>query len=276
VFPLGVNFDGLGPQGPGSFRRNPIHMMIIDGGDAQAYAEIAALDNPEIAFLGGLFSKNLMRFNVDLVIMPLQAATQWDALAHVYYDGLMYNGYPASLVNSFGASKLEIAKADVKGITSRGVLLDVVRHRGGGDVPGGNIMPEELDEIAAQQGVEIRPGDIVCLRFGVWERFVTTRQMPHPSPGLSWRCAEWLHAKDVAAVAADNVGVEGPQEIEGCFLALHLLCLRDMGMMFGEMWNFAALAADCASDGVWEFQLVAPPLRITGAVGSPLNPLALK
>ena len=156
------------------------------------------------------------------------------------------------------------------------MLLDVLRHRGVERLGGESIGPDELQAIADAQGVEIRSGDVLCLRFGVWERFLADRKMPQPAPGLSWRCAEWLHAREIAAVAADNVAVEGPQEIDGAFLALHMLCLRDMGMMFGEMWNFAALAADCAEDRVYEFQLIAPPLRVTGAVGSPLNPIALK
>jgi len=57
---------------------------------------------------------------------------------------------------------------------------------------------------------------------------------------------------------------------------MHLLCLRDMGMQFGEYWALGDLASDCAADGRYEFQLVAPPLRITGAVGSPINPVAIK
>nr|MDT0526318.1 cyclase family protein [Streptomyces sp. DSM 41633] len=57
---------------------------------------------------------------------------------------------------------------------------------------------------------------------------------------------------------------------------MHMLCLRDMGLMLGEYWDLGALAADCAADGVYEFQLIAPPLRITGAVGSPVNPIAIK
>jgi kynurenine formamidase len=49
-----------------------------------------------------------------------------------------------------------------------------------------------------------------------------------------------------------------------------------MGMMFGEIWNLEELAADSASTGVYDCQLVAPPLRIPGAVGSPVNPIALR
>ena len=57
---------------------------------------------------------------------------------------------------------------------------------------------------------------------------------------------------------------------------MHMLCLRDMGLMLGEYWNLNELAADCAADGRYEFQLVAPPLSVTGAVGSPVNPIAIK
>jgi kynurenine formamidase len=94
---------------------------------------------------------------------------------------------------------------------------------------------------------------------------------------LDWRCASWLHDHDVAAVAADNLMVEDPiSGVDGTFLPMHMLCLRDMGLMLGEYWDLTALAADCAADDVYEFQLIAPPLSIVGAVGSPVNPIAIK
>jgi kynurenine formamidase len=55
-----------------------------------------------------------------------------------------------------------------------------------------------------------------------------------------------------------------------------LLAIRDMGMMLGEIWDLEALGQDCAQDGVYTFLLVAQPLRVTGAVGSPVNPVAIK
>lgn len=104
-----------------------------------------------------------------------------------------------------------------------------------------------------------------------------TANKTEPYSGLDWRCAQWLHDHEVAAVASDNLQVEDPVSgVDGLFLPLHLLCLRDMGLMLGEYWDLTALAADCAADGVYEFQLVAPPLRFVGAVGSPVNPIAIK
>ena len=67
-----------------------------------------------------------------------------------------------------------------------------------------------------------------------------------------------------------------PAESEGGILPLHGVLIRDLGMTIGEMFHLEELAADCQKDGVYEFLFVGQPLRITGAVGSPLNPLAIK
>jgi kynurenine formamidase len=159
------------------------------------------------------------------------------------------------------------------------VLLDLVRHRGA-DVfleHGNPITPEELEDVVRSQGVTIGRGDIVLIRTGWWARFLMTGNKTEPYSGLDWQCASWLHDHDVAAIAADNLQVEDPVSgVEGVFLPFHLLTLRDMGLMLGEYWDLTALAADCAADGVYEFQLIAPPLSIVGAVGSPVNPIAIK
>ena len=281
VFALGVDFGSSGPQGAFAFRHNPVHVMTVDGGDANTLAHYAPswVQNAVGREVGRFFENNPFRFNDDLIIMPLQAATQWDALSHVYYHDSLYNGFPASSVTSFGAFHCGIDKVDSTGLTSRGVLLDVVRHRGADTFlePGRPITGAELDDVAESQGVAVGTGDIVLVRTGWWAQFLRTGNGGEPYSGLDWRCASWLHEHEVAAIAADNLMVEDPVSgVEGTFLPLHMLCLRDMGLMLGEYWNLTALAADCATDGVYEFQLVAPPLRITGGVGSPVNPIAIK
>jgi kynurenine formamidase len=281
VFPLGVDFGSSGPQGSFKFRHNPIHVMTVDGGDAHSLPRFGAdwAANPAAKELGTYFKDELFRFNDDMVIMPLQCATQWDALSHVYYEEKLYNGYPADSVTSLGALYCGIDKVDSKGITSRGVLLDVVRHRGVETFLelGNPVTAAELDDVARAQGVTVGRGDIVLVRTGWWARFLETGDGGEPGSGLDWQCASWLHDHDIAAVAADNLMVEDPiSGVKGTFLPMHMLCLRDMGLMLGEYWDLTALAADCAADGVYEFQLIAPPLRFVGAVGSPVNPIAIK
>jgi hypothetical protein len=81
----------------------------------------------------------------------------------------------------------------------------------------------------------------------------------------------------IAAIATDTNMVEvWPPEDPAVLFPLHALCIRDMGLTLGEMFDLEALAADCAGDGTWEFLFSAPPLRVAGGVGSPLNPLAVK
>lgn len=281
VFALGTAFDADGVW-PGDFiRRNPQHLMVVDGGDEDAlHRHLPGYGGTQEAKLAAAFG-GLLRFNEDMVIMPLQCASQWDALAHVYYDGELYNGVPAAAVTSLGATRNSIDKVDVKGIAARGVLLDVARFRGASHVPPNDaIESDELAAVARAQRVAIRPGDVLLIRTGWWGQLAAVGDADAwraGCPGLSWTCATWLHEHDIAAVAADNVAVEASRmDVDGVGLPLHLLCLRDMGMIFGELWDLDLLAADCASDGVYEFLLVAPPLRITGAVGSPVNPLAMK
>jgi kynurenine formamidase len=281
IFALGVDFGASGPQGAFEFRHNPVHIMTVDGGDVNTLAQYGPewARNPAAQQMGGYLVDNLFRFNDDMIIMPLQAATQWDALSHVYYDDQLYNGYAAGSVTSLGAYRCGIEKVDVKGITSRGVLLDLVRHRGAEVFleHGNPITPEELDDVVRSQKVTIERGDIVLIRTGWWARFLMSGNKTEPYSGLDWRCAAWLHDHEVAAVAADNLQVEDPVSgVDGVFLPFHLLCLRDMGLMLGEYWDLTGLAADCAADGVYEFQLVAPPLSVVGAVGSPVNPIAIK
>ncbi len=281
LFPLGIDFNAYGPWGSGGFRRNPVHLMSVDGGDAQLATHLKGWGGATEQQMVHIWDGGPMRFNDDFIVMPLQGATQWDALSHVYYDDQMYNGFPAAAVTSFGATRNSIDQVDVKGIAGRGVLLDVAHHRGVDHLPPNTaISPEDLDQVAAAQRVEIRSGDIILVRTGWWGVFLQDRNgdtwIPG-SPGVSWRCAEWLHAHEAAAIAADNIAVEvSGAEVDGVLLPFHLLCIRDMGLMLGEMWDFEALGRDCAADGVYEFQLIAPPLRVTGAVGSPINPIALK
>ena len=57
---------------------------------------------------------------------------------------------------------------------------------------------------------------------------------------------------------------------------MHCVLIRDLGMTLGEILDFEELSGDCAEDGVYEFFLTAPPIKFAKAVGSPINPLAIK
>jgi kynurenine formamidase len=281
IIPMGVPLDAHGPQGAHGIRRNPIHVMTMDGGDESAAEFVKGIGGPLEQWMCSIFEQGPARFTDDYIIMPLQSSTQWDALSHIYYEGKMYNGFPSGAITSLGAAKNGMEAVSSRGqIIGRGVLLDVARHRGVKHLQEEEVIPpEELDAVIAKQGVEIRDGDIILIRTGWYLDYLAKRDgesWAWKAPGISWRCAEWFHARNTAAVAADNVGVEVMKPETGIWSLFHMLALRDMGMMLGEIWDMEALGEDCAKDGVYEFMLIAPVLQVTGAVGSPVNPIAIK
>lgn len=266
VFSLAIPFDDKGPQ-TGSFGRfNPIHFMLQDGADVAAGAQ-DHLPN--------------LRYTDDAVTMPLQCATQWDSLAHIMYEGKMYNGYDARMVTSAGAKKNGIDKMRNK-IISRGVLLDIPRYRGKPWLEAGEaIYPADLDGAVAQGKVSVGKGDIVLIRTGQLAQVRAEGSWGQysggPAPGLSLTTAPWFCEKRVAGYATDTWGTEViPNETEDVFQPLHIVFIVHAGMLVGEIFDLEELAEDCARDGVYEFMFVAPPLPITGAVGSPVNPQAIK
>jgi kynurenine formamidase len=222
-----------------------------------------------------------MRYSDDDLELTLQCGTQWDALAHVYYDGQLYNGRPASLITPDGAQANSIDRLRER-VIGRGVLLDVPRCAGMEWLDeGAAISPSDLEACIAHQRVEVGPGDVLLIRTGRMCRVHNEGAWGQtyvfgPSPGLSIHCARWLRERDVAAVASDNVGVEVmPSEVADCMMPLHMICLRDMGLTFGEIFDLEELARTCHERSRYEFLFVAVPLPITGAVGSPINPIAV-
>jgi len=216
----------------------------------------------------------------DLVVMGLQAATHWDGLGHVSYEGRIYNGYPASSITVFGASRCGIHL--IRTLVSRGVLLDVARAKGVSRLDGGYpITAEDLDAAEELARVRVEPGDIVLVRTG--QMGLMKGESPDkvayciPAPGLSVGTVTWLRDRDVAAVATDTMPFEVyPCEHEDAILPVHLLHLVEMGMTQGQNFDLEELAADCAADGQYAFLLEASPQPFTNAVGSPVNPVAVK
>ncbi len=98
-----------------------------------------------------------------------------------------------------------------------------------------------------------------------------------PTPGLTMRTAAWFHAHDVAAVATDTMVLEVyPCEDDRLYLPVHLLHLVEMGMTQGQNFFLDELADACAADGRYDFLLDATPLPFTNALGSPVNPVAVR
>lgn len=276
---LDVQLDGVWD---GHIRRRALHLMHVDGGDDAVSEELVKeWVDPSIEgkFFAGYWATRRTRFADDVITMHLQGSTQWDSLAHSWYDDTLYNGAPSKSITSLGTTKNGIHHVAENGVVGRGVLLDVAQYRGVPFCePSSHISTDELDAVAASQGTQILPGDILMIRTGWVSQIgqIPAAEWRTKGPGLGWEAASWLHEHDISAIAADNMAVErvDPDAAEVGW-PLHLICQRDMGLMFGEIWNLEELSTQCAAASQYEFLLVAPPLKVRGGVGSPVNPIAI-
>ena len=127
----------------------------------------------------------------------------------------------------------------------------------------------------------MRRGDFLLVRTGQVEAKLAAGNWDGyaggDAPGLAFETLDWLHAKELAAIATDTWGVEvRPNETDEANQPWHWISIPIMGLTVGEIFNLAELAKDCAADKRYEFMFVAPALPVTGAVGSPVNPMAIK
>jgi kynurenine formamidase len=260
VFSLAIPFDEHGPQtGALPGRENPRRTMLA----------------VNTAYTG---DQSDFCTSDDALTMGVQAATHWDALAHVSYDGRLYNGIDAGVVDAAGAHRLGIETFGP--IVTRGLVADVARLHGVDHFDDGHpIGGDDLDAALAAGGVTAEPGDVLLVRTGQMHflRQGDPVRFSHPTPGLATTAVEWLHDHDVAAVATDTLVFEvWPGEDPAVLLPVHMLDLVDMGMPQGQLWALDELAADCAADGRLDVLLCATPLPLTGAVGGPVAPTAVK
>ena len=265
-FGLAMNYDINGPQRTlkDNKRFNPVHTFFSTGTDCCS-------DMSEFRAIRGAD---------DMITMPLQCGTQWDALSHIFYYDKMWNGYDARLVGATGAKKCGIETTRDR-FVGRGVLLDIPRHLGLPWLPDGfGISGDLMDACADAQGVAIGTGDFLLVRTGQMERCLVEGWGTFAggdAPGLKFDTADWLRTRELAAVATDTWGVEvRPNEVAEIFQPLHWVIIPMVGLSLGEMFYLKELAKDCAADGVWEFMFVGAALPFTGAVGCPLNPMAIK
>ena len=245
----------------------------------------------------------------DVVTLSLQYSTQWDSLAHVgaefdadgdgVEEAVYYNGYRAGVdlvgpqpdAAGDGGSHLCFARhlglehMAATGVQGRGVLVDLAHHLGH-DWRGVDLAT--LREIMAADRVVVEPGDMLLLHTGFatkvleWDRHPDPKQIHMMCTYLDARdeaLRQWIADSEISALVADNYAVEGlvgrdRDPSRHSFLPIHHLCLFRLGVPLGEMWYLHELATWLREHERSRFLLTAPPLRLPGAVGSPLTPVA--
>jgi len=239
--------------------------------------------------------------NDDVATLCLQYSTQWDALGHVGHmfdadgDGapepVFYNGHkphapgPDVAAGACGHG-LGIEHMATCGLQGRGVMVNAFAAYGRTRQ---RIGYEELMKLIDDQGVEVRAGDLLCLYTGFADALLEQAKSPDAAmlrssfgglDGADERLLAWITDSGVAALCSDNPAVEyvsaKPRSDQPhALLPLHEHCIFKLGMPLGELWFLTDLAQWLTANGRSSFFLTAPPLRLPGASGSPVTPVAL-
>jgi len=244
-----------------------------------------APDNPSPALhfmvaAGDVAARQALQASSDFVGVSFHgmAVSHIDALCHVFVDGRMYNGRPASDVTSVGARHNSIQVA-FGGIVGRGVLLDVPRHRGVSWIePGCVIEPAELDAVCTAQGVAPESGDILLISTGRDARRAEHGPWNPVEPGLAGlhpECVPWLADADPSVLGSDGVSDPLPSNQHTWPMPVHQCLLVGMGVHLLDNLRLDLLAAACAAADRHEFLFVVAPLQIPQGTGSPANPIAV-
>ena len=206
-------------------------------------------------------------------------ATHLDALCHVWGDQGMWNGRDAAKEITSTGARFGSVDSWREGIITRGVLIDIPKHRGEPYVTQENpVHGWELEDAARGLGVTVESGDALVVYSGrdAW-------QQDHPSsyygapgepqrPGLHASCLPFLRDNDVSMLVWDMMeihpgGYDIPWTVHGAIFA-YGLALLDNALLDG-------LSKACAEEGRYEFMVMVAPLRVVGGTGSPVNPIAL-
>ena len=194
----------------------------------------------------------------------------------------MWNGKDSSEVTSSGAKSADVS-AWSEGITTRGVLLDIPRLRGTEYIDMEHpVRGYELEAAAKAEGVELRPGDAICVHSGREKLYAANPELvpgAHPSPGLQVDTIPVLREKDAALLVWDmmDAGPSGYAMFDGKAAGgpVHLFAIVYLGLPLLDNSLLQPLAEACAEENRWEFMLTVNPLHIRGGTGSPVNPIAV-
>ncbi|MEX2245594.1 MAG: cyclase family protein [Dehalococcoidia bacterium] len=202
--------------------------------------------------------------------------THVDALCHVWDEGGMWGGRDPKIEVTSNGARFGGIQHWRDGITTRGVLLDVPKHRGEPSVTIERpVHGWELEEIAAAQGVTVGPGDALVVHSGreAWQAANPSWSgYRPPSPGLHASCLEFLREHDVPVLVWDLMDAV-PNEY-GLPWTMHAAIFA-FGVALVDNALVQPLAEACAAEGRYEFMLTLAPLPVVGGTGSPVNPIAL-
>ena len=225
------------------------------------------VDNPN--GLGEIMNRKVS-YTGDAISMYTHMGTHIDALNHFGLNGQIWNGYtPEQHLGDKGWTKT--GAETIPPIIARGVLIDVASAKGKLP-PNYRITATDLRETLQQQGTTLEPGDVVLIRTGQGAHYEEAETYLHQYPGISLDAVEWLvEDQDIMLLGADNLSLEAfPPERPDNWVPVHTYLLAEKGMMFLEQLYLEELSVAA----VYEFAFLGASLKLRGASGAPMRPIA--
>ena len=256
---------------------------LIRTGEVFELAQVLSPDPKEAVYYPGrdfhIFTKysipvpNTRTGNEELVITELgQIGTQLDGFSHQMWGDSFYNCFKLDdIVTRTGFTKLGIE--NVGTLMTRGVLIDVAALKGVETLPDTyEITPQDLQQALAREKLTLQPGDAVIINTG-WGRLAgkDNARYGRTAPGLGVAAGEWVVRQDPMLVAADNEGIR-VRTPEPSVNEIHSMMLIQHGIHLLENLKLEKLAAA----RVYEFAFVVQPLKLKGATGSTVAPIAIR
>src|SRR5262249_19930035 len=212
--------------------------------------------------------------NEELVVTELgQIGTQFDAFAHQMWGDSFYNCFKQKdIATRTGFKKLGVEHVGT--LMTRGVLIDVAGLKGVDMLPNSyNITADDLQQALKRQNMTLQPGDAVVIRTG-WSKLMGRENQRYGTvpAGIGINAGQWLITQDPMMIAADNCCVEVRPSEPGHSLPVHAMMLIQNGIYLLENLKLDELAAA----GATEFAFIVQPLKIKGATGSSVAPIAVR
>jgi kynurenine formamidase len=220
----------------------------------------------------GRAQNEYVSWSADAMSMFVHSGTHIDTLNHFGYDGRIWNGFNAD--EHLGSKHWNIAGADAfPPIIARGVLLDVAALHGVEVLPDSYaIGRSDLESALHRQDVGLQVGDVVCVRTGRGSTWPDAGRYLPREPGLNLEGATYLAEAGAIAIGADNIALEVlPSPDPDNWMAVHTYLLAECGVPIIEVLDLEELSRQ----ELHEFAFVGACMKIRGATGGPMRPLAM-
>jgi kynurenine formamidase len=209
----------------------------------------------------------------DAISMYTHMGTHVNALNHFGLNGKIWNGFtPDKHLGDKGWKKT--GAETIPPIIARGILIDVAGSRGVDALKNNyRVSSSDLKAALLWQGVSLAKGDVVLIRTGQGRHYETAVKYLDNYPGISLEAVKWLvEQQGVMLLGADNLSLEAfPPERDDNWVPVHTYLLAERGVMFIEQ----LLLEELSRDKVYEFAFIGASLKLRGASGSPMRPIAI-